>query len=114
MGNETHEPIQQSVHVDVPVEDAFRLFTESFRDWWPGDESEQSVVEEGAVTVWDPPARIEFTWSREGNQRVNVEFEVEADGTRVTLTHYGWEAAGVAVCAAGFARFVCEHRLVAV
>jgi uncharacterized protein YndB with AHSA1/START domain len=109
MGNETHEPVQQSVHVDVPVEDAFRLFTESFRDWWPGDESERSAVEDGAVTLWDPPTRIEFTWQRDGSQTVSVEFDVEADGTRVTLTHYGWETSGVARCAAGFARFVCEQ-----
>jgi uncharacterized protein YndB with AHSA1/START domain len=99
--------------VDVPVEDAFRLFTESFRAWWPGDESEHSAVEDGAVTVWEPPTRIEFTWRHDGNQTVNVEFEVEADGTRVTLTHYGWETSGVAVCASGFARFVCEQMLVA-
>lgn len=111
MENETHEPIRQSVHVDAPVEDAFRLFTETFQEWWPGDESEHGAVKDGAVTVWDPPARIEFTWQREGSQTVNVEFEVEADGTRVTLTHYGWETSGVVLCAAGFARFVCEQMV---
>ena len=42
MGNEkeTHEPIRQSVHVECPVEDAFRLFTEAFAEWWPGDDRE--------------------------------------------------------------------------
>jgi hypothetical protein len=47
-----HEPIRQSVHVDCPVEDAFRLFTEGFADWWPlalysitGDEAETCVIE---------------------------------------------------------------------
>ena len=116
MGNEkqTHEPVRQSVHVDCPVEDAFRLFTESFDAWWPGDESERPAVEDGSVTVWDPPARIEFTWSRGGEQTVNVEFRVEADGTRVTLTHHGWKDAGVMSCAARFAHFVSQQALVAV
>ena len=112
--NETPAPIQQSVHVDCPVEDAFRLFTESFDSWWPGDDSERAAIERGAVTVWDPPGRIEFTWPREGNQAVEVEFAAEADGTRVTLTHHGWHTSGAANCAARFGGFVCEQMLVSV
>ena len=116
--SETHEPIQQSVHVDCPVEDAFRLFTERFLQWWPGDEAESSAVEEGTLTTWDPPRHIEFTWrpdaSRDDNQTVTADFRVEADGTRVTLTHHGWQQAGVASCAASFSHFVCEQMLVAV
>lgn len=114
MENEKHEPIQQRVHVDAPVEDAFHWFTESFGEWWPGDESERRAVKDGAVTVWDPPTRIEFTWSRDGDQTVNVEFEMEADGTRVTLTHHGWQTSGVAHCASSFVRFVCEQMMVGV
>ena len=30
-----HEPIRQSVRVDCPIEEAFRLFTEGFAEWWP-------------------------------------------------------------------------------
>jgi hypothetical protein len=30
---------------------------------------------------------------------VNVDFRVEADGTRVTLTHTGWQLAAVPCCA---------------
>jgi hypothetical protein len=29
---------------------------------------------------------------------VDIEFSPDADGTRVTLIHTGWEAPGVAVC----------------
>lgn len=111
--NET-EPIRQSVHVDCPVEEAFRLFRERFGEWWPGDESEGDAVDAGSVRVWDPPGRIEFTWRRDDNDTVNVEFEREAEGTRVTLTHTGWERASVASCTSCFAGFVREEMLVAV
>ena len=116
--NETHEPIQQSVHVECPVEDAFRLFTERFAQWWPGDEPDSQGVEQGTITTWDPPRHIEFTWnraaSRDVRQSVTVDFQVEADGTRVTLTHHGWQHARMAGCAASFSHFVCEQMLVAI
>jgi uncharacterized protein YndB with AHSA1/START domain len=131
---ERHEPIRQSVHVDCPVEDAFRLFTEGFGEWWPlasfstaGEEAESCEIESwvggrvlertrageehvwGTVTDWDPPRRLGFTWDPAGTggceQVVEVEFLVEADGTRVTLTHSGWHLAGVAGC---FARFAAD------
>ena len=108
---ETREPIRQSVHVDCPVEEAFRLFTESFTEWWPGDESEQGAVKRGSVTVWDPPGRIEFTWAHEGSQAVSAEFSEEDGGTRVTLLHHDWQLSGVPIC---FAGFVSSQVLVAV
>jgi len=122
---ETQEPIRQSVHVDCPVEDAFRLFTEFFGDWWPaGGEHEiepwtnGKIIERtasgeerewGTITAWEPPDRLAFTWhpgadaDRAGT--VEVEFAVEADGTRVTVTHSDWHLAhdGL-VCFAGAAR----------
>jgi hypothetical protein len=139
---ETPAPIRQSVHVDSPIEDAFRLFTEGFAEWWPltsysvsGDEAERCDIEPwvggkvlerkrsgeqtewGSVTVWDPPERVEFTWHPDApygdDQTVTVDFCVEADGTRVTLTHRGWQWAGVATCASRFAEFVAEQMLVA-
>ena len=140
---ETPAPIRQSVHVDCPIEDAFRLFTEGFAEWWPlascsvsGDEAERCDIEPwvggkvlertrsgeeyewGTVTVWDPPERVEFRSHRDArfddDQTVTVDFRVEADGTRVTLTHRGWQWAGVATCSSRFARFVAEQMLVAV
>jgi Activator of Hsp90 ATPase homolog 1-like protein len=147
---ETPAPIRQSVHVDCAIEDAFRLFTEGFAEWWPlascsvaGDEAEHCAIEPwvggkvfertrsgeerewGSVTIWDPPKRVEFSWRlftserdrggpRNDDQTVTVDFRVEADGTRVTLTHRGWQWAGVATCASRFAGYVCEQMLVAV
>ena len=137
---EKHAPIRQSVHVDCPTEDAFRLFTEKFGEWWPlasfsvsGEEAESCTIEPwvggkvlertgsggerewGTVIDWDPPRRLEFTWDagrRSGrDQTVEVEFSVEADGTRVTLTHRGWHLAGVETC---FAGFVAQQMMMAV
>ena len=137
---EKQSPIRQSVHVDCPVEDAFRLFTEQFGDWWPlasysitGEEAESCELEPwtggkilertrtgeerewGTVIAWDSPRRLEFTWHARGSgdreQTVEVEFSVEADGTRVTVTHSGWHLAGVESC---FAGFVSEQMMMSV
>lgn len=122
------EPIRQSVRVDCPIDDAFRLFTEAFADWWPlhlysatEDNAETCVIEPwsggrvfertrtgeevdwGTVTSCNPPRHLRFTWDPTGigddSQTVDVDFTADADGTQVTLTHTGWEAPGVAVCA---------------
>ena len=117
-----HEPIRQSVWVDCPVEDAFRLFTQAFAEWWPlasyslsGDEAETCRMEPwvggrvfertrtgeecewGSVVGWDPPKHLRFTWGDDRSQTVDVEFNVEADGTRVTVIHSGWETSAVAI-----------------
>lgn len=121
------EPIRESVWVDCPVEDAFRLFTEAFAQWWPlalysktGDEAETCVLEPwiggrvfertrsgeehnwGSVVEWDPPKHLRFTWGgfTRGDARgqtVDVEFQADTDGTRVTLVHTGWNASAVAI-----------------
>jgi uncharacterized protein YndB with AHSA1/START domain len=140
--NVTHAPIRQSVHIDCPPEDAFRLFTEGFAEWWPlrspcftRDDSEYCAIEPwvggriyehtrsgeehdwGTVTVWNPPDRIEFNWHpgerEDHDQTVTVDFQVEADGTRVTLTHQNWHGSGVGTCASHFARFVSEQLVLA-
>lgn len=154
---EKHVPIQQSVSVDCPIEDAFRLFAEQFAEWWPlasysmtGEEAESCAIEPwvggrvfertrsgeerewGLVIAWDPPVHLEFTWHPgapgDRSQTVDVEFQVEADGTRVTLIHTGWQLAGVQACAPQadytaqwsailrlyFSEFVSEQMLVTV
>jgi len=124
-----HTPIRQSVRVDCPIEDAFRLFTEGFAEWWPlgdysvsGDEAASCEIEPwaggrvfertrsgeerdwGSVIEWDPPSHLKLAWrpDKPGDRRpsVDVEFQVEADGTRVTVIHTGWDSPDVAVCRA--------------
>jgi uncharacterized protein YndB with AHSA1/START domain len=148
------EPIQQSLRVDCPIEDAFRLFTEELTEWWPlashsvsGEEAETCEIEPwiggkvlertrsgdewqwGTVTIWDPPNRLAFTWrpisEHDEGQTVDIEFRVDADGTKVTLTHHGWDISGVQDCAphaeaaanwhvilgVRFSRFVSEQMM---
>jgi activator of Hsp90 ATPase-like protein len=132
----TQTPIQQSVLVECPIEEAFQLFTEGFAEWWPlasysmtGQAAEACGMEPwvdgrvfertrsgeehewGTVIEWNPPTHLTFTWHPAA--RVDVQFNVEADGTRVTLIHTGWERAGVQTCALSFAKFVSEQMLVA-
>lgn len=117
-----HEPVEQSVHVDCTPEEAFQLFTERFVEWWPFAENCQlepwpggrlleaaphgEVIHLGSITDWDPPHRLAFTWHpdprRDEDQSVSVDFLVEADGTRVTLTHHNWHRAAIETCAARF------------
>ena len=52
----------------------------------------------GFVQVWDPPARVVFTWkptlSDGPYTEVEVRFTETQDGTEVVLEHRGWEALG--------------------
>ncbi len=53
-GEEKHAPIRQSVHVDCPVEEAFRLFTGQFGEWWPLAQYTESAeeAEHCAIEPW--------------------------------------------------------------
>jgi uncharacterized protein YndB with AHSA1/START domain len=54
----------------------------------------------GVIAVWEPPHRLTFTWHPgrkvETAQIVDIVFSASPDGagTRVTLTHSGWESLG--------------------
>jgi uncharacterized protein YndB with AHSA1/START domain len=112
--------LTKRITVDLPVEEAFELYTEGIANWWPY--STHSVEEEDVVTVvfeareggsiyeraksgkehvwgtvlaWDPPNRIVHTWcpgrGEDTAQEVEVRFEPAGSGTRVELVHTGWE-----------------------
>jgi uncharacterized protein YndB with AHSA1/START domain len=112
--------IRKSLTVHVPVETAFRLFTEEMGSWWPlasksvsMEEAETVIVEAGdggrvyerarngdehswgEVLVWAPPTRFAFSWhpgrAPETSQEVDVRFTAVEEGTRVELEHRGWE-----------------------
>ncbi len=113
-------PVLASVHVRRSPVDAFRIFTDRIADWWPlpthgcfgaaaaglrfndGRLVERSTDGQlavwGEVLAWEPPRRFTVTWhpGRPGGPHsvVSVEFVADEDGTRVELTHSGWEAYG--------------------
>ena len=122
-----NEPIVHSVWIDCPSDDAFHLFTERFAEWWPleahsinKDDAEHCAIEPwvggrifertvdgdeeewGSVTRWEPPGRLEFTWHpgrpEDPIETIEIDFQVEADGTRVTLTHRGWDRSSEMHC----------------
>jgi uncharacterized protein YndB with AHSA1/START domain len=104
-------------------ERAFQAFTEEIALWWrfepffrftpkspgvlafepgvggrftetaPGGQ----VFEIGRITVWEPGARLAFTWRQASfapgqDTLVEVRFEPAADGVRVSVEHSGWDA----------------------
>lgn len=123
-------PVTASVTVAAPPERAFEAFTSGFGDWWPRAYTwSQDVLEAigiepgvggvcfergphglrcdwGRVLVWDPPARLAFTWQIGPDRvpvpdpdrcsEVAVRFQAEGSGTRVDLQHRCFERHGEA------------------
>jgi uncharacterized protein YndB with AHSA1/START domain len=113
-----------SVAVAVPPEVAFDIFTGEIDRWWRrgpkfrhagarvgfvhleprvggrlfesiDSAGQELIVEVGRVRVWDPPARLAFSWRNanfapDESTDVTVEFAPTTSGTLVTVTHIGW------------------------
>jgi uncharacterized protein YndB with AHSA1/START domain len=124
MSQQTSEMVlTKTVTVDLPLEEAFRLYTEGIASWWPHathsveEERVETVVFEagdggriyeqtktgeehvwGTVREWDPPSRIVHSWhpgrGADSAQEVQITFEPDDSGTRVELVHAGWERIG--------------------
>jgi uncharacterized protein YndB with AHSA1/START domain len=86
-------PITGTTTVDLPLDQAFEVFTASIDTWWPhefhiGRADVAEVVLEpgvggrwyergvdgtecdwGRVTLWEPPDRVVFTWQIDGSFR---------------------------------------------
>lgn len=117
----TVPPVVKVVRVACTPTEAFERFTRDIHRWWPlrthsmfkdqathvafdprpgGRLIERNAAGEeqqwGSVAVWEPPARVAFTWhvgrSADRAQRVELTFAPCAEGTEVRLVHRGWEA----------------------
>ncbi len=118
------DPIVISVDLPVTPARACTAFTARFADWWPVathsmsreaatrcsmDATPGGAIEElapngerhqwGTVQSFEPGHRLRFSWhpgrEPESAQWVDVEFAPHSGGgSRVTLTHGGWEALG--------------------
>jgi uncharacterized protein YndB with AHSA1/START domain len=115
-------PIVKTVMVHAAPARAFALFAGDFGRWWPlarvhtGLDPVDCAIEprvggrvferaaDGRETAWgtvlayDPPHRLAFSWilglSAGQEQSVEILFMPEDRGTRVELTHSGWEKLG--------------------
>ena len=115
-------PIVKTVMVHAAPARTFALFADDFGRWWPlarvhtGPDPVDCAIEPrvggrvferaadgretpwGTVLAYDPPHRLAFSWtvqlSSEQEQLVEIRFTAEEHGTRVELTHSGWEQLG--------------------
>jgi len=112
-------PVVRAVTVRRTPEDTFRLFTTVIGAWWPMeahsvfgatarvDVEGSEIVErsaEGERSVWaeilesSPPRLLVLSWHSGTDPakptRVEVSFAADGAGTRVELTHTGWEVLG--------------------
>jgi uncharacterized protein YndB with AHSA1/START domain len=106
------EPLERRVHVRCRVEHAFHTFTDRIDAWWPpghrrferstlhleprvgGRFVERAATGEeaelGRVLRWEPPHRLTYAWwpgGGTGPTEVDVRFDAEGDGTRVSIRH---------------------------
>ena len=117
------EPIRLSFDVACPVDHAFHVWTGRIAQWWPKDhtvsgDADLTVVLEGrpggriferrsngmehdwgAVTIWEPPIRLGYTWhlNRDRSDATDVEIRFTArddETTTVDIEHRGWERLG--------------------
>jgi uncharacterized protein YndB with AHSA1/START domain len=122
----TDEPIRQGVTVPVPVEQAFSAFVDLARWWpreytWAADTLEDIGIDPreggfcfehgpygftchwGRVLVWDPPARLVFTWQI-APDRVPAPDPAKASEVEVRFQPAGTPSTGVELEHRGFAR----------
>jgi len=120
-------PVVKAVSVRVAPTRAFEIFARDLAHWWPlaqfhtGPDPVECAIEpriggrvferavDGRETVWgtvvayEPPHRLCFTWivglAAELAQLIELRFQPEGPGTRVELTHSGWEKLGDAAAA---------------
>jgi uncharacterized protein YndB with AHSA1/START domain len=117
------EPIRLAFEVACPPAHAFDVWTADIDRWWPADHTVSGTddlvvlleprpggrifertpggVEHdwGAITIWEPPTRLGYTWhllrDRADATEVEIRFVAAGEGTtRVEIEHRGWEALG--------------------
>ncbi len=121
MVQQTDLTIRKTLHVDAPIERAFEVFTDRVAEWWPFDTHSiegktrpelqlewreggvNGELVDGELQAWydvlayEPPSRVLLRWRVNPEKpatQVEVVFAEDGAGTRVELTHSGWETYG--------------------
>lgn len=110
----TIPPVEKSIQVALPLEEAFNLFTTGLSSWWPlaihavrqdDDDVVSCKIEEheggrvyeihkdgseatwGTVLAWEPPQRFMMSWhpGRDENTAQELEVLFEAEGEGTRL-----------------------------
>ena len=122
-------PVTKAVSVRAAPARAFDFFVRDLAKWWPlaqfhtAPDPATCAIEpkvggrvferagDGRETMWgtvvayEPPHRLAFSWTIGGltadqAQLVEISFTPEGEGTRVALTHSGWDKLGDTAAAA--------------
>jgi uncharacterized protein YndB with AHSA1/START domain len=117
------EPFRRTFEVAAPQDHAFDTYTRDIDRWWPASHthtgrSDLRIVFEGRaggrifertpegeehdwgrVRVWEPPARLVYSWHlrRDPAEWTEVEIvfrPISDETTRVEIEHRGWERLG--------------------
>lgn len=116
--------IHATITVSVPIERAFRVFTDSFNTWWPAEyhigqaDIAEAVLEPreggrwyergvdgsecdwGRVLTWEPPHRLVVTW------QINGEWQFDTDPLHASEIEVRFTSDGT-----GRTTVEVEHRL---
>lgn len=115
------EPLRLDQALACPPDHAFRTWADRFGQWWPpshtvsGDPAaivlepgvggriyertaDGTEVDWGRITDWDPPHGLAYRWHLRRDAAdatdVAIRFLPDGDGTRMEITHTGWERLG--------------------
>ncbi len=115
--------VKRTIHVNAPIETAFRVLTQKMGEWWPTThhigatpfaeivvepraggrwferDSKGAECDWGKVLVWEPPKQVVVSW------HLQPDFKYNADASKASEVSFEFIAEGAAAT-----RMEFEHR----